>query len=155
MTADFTISQSKFWLKLVNQNGWNWFTLVDKLFVHGHSVWKSPKSRIQLCERSELRLQTWSLRSSNVTRQSKIDRKGQNWKFQMRHFEWFSNIVYGLVKVKGALDILRYSPNVVTVEKLLSFVLSFFLKGTYTNRHLLAVFAKKGSERDSKLLKFP
>ena len=33
MTADFTISQSKFWLRLINKIGWNWFTLVDKLFV--------------------------------------------------------------------------------------------------------------------------
>ena len=43
-------------------------------------------------------LKTWSLRSNSVTRQvifnrTKIGRKRQNSKFQMRHFKWFSNNV--------------------------------------------------------------
>ena len=43
-------------------------------------------------------LKTWSLRSNSATRQvsfdrSKIGGKCQNWKFQMRHFGWFSNSV--------------------------------------------------------------
>ena len=61
------------------------------------------KSRIQHCERSELRLmpkivhfgeflRTCSLRSNSVTRQvnfnrTKIDGNSQNWTIQMRHFE--------------------------------------------------------------------
>ena len=75
-------------------------------------VENNRKSLIQHCERSELRLhfewpkvhqksqkrsilasfwQTWSLHSNSVTRQvnyipTKIDRKCQNWKIQMRHF---------------------------------------------------------------------
>ena len=41
---------------------------------------------------------TWALRSNSVTRhvnfkRPKIDRKRQNWKIRMRHFEWFSNNV--------------------------------------------------------------
>ena len=48
-------------------------------------------------------LKTWSLRSNSVTRQvgfngTKIGRKCQNWKIQMRHFEWFLNTVSQLSK---------------------------------------------------------
>ena len=43
-------------------------------------------------------LKTWSFRSNSVTRQvssiwTKIGGKCQNWKIQMRHFEWFLNTV--------------------------------------------------------------
>ena len=43
-------------------------------------------------------LKTWSLQSNSVTRQvtlnrTKIGGKCQNWKYQMRHFGWFSNNV--------------------------------------------------------------
>ena len=39
-------------------------------------------------------LKTWSLQSNNVTRQVTFNRTKINGKFQMRHFEKFSNIVH-------------------------------------------------------------
>ena len=73
-----------------------------------------PKSRIQHAKRATFTfwvdknsskmvqfdefLTNWSYHSNSVARKAtfnrtKIDRKCQNWKIQMRHFGWFSSIV--------------------------------------------------------------
>ena len=101
------------------------YSETKKSFCKTQCLKITEKSLIQHCERSELRLhfewtkvsykyqkwwifasflKNWSLRSNSVTSQvtfnrTKIGGKCPNWNIEMRHFEWFSNIVERWVAV--------------------------------------------------------